>query len=56
MWKRKPNVQIFSVLLGAWLGSAYSGLALDVAPNPHGAIEGAIWVSTVANLVSFYYY
>ena len=54
-WKRKPNLQLISVLGGAWLGSQISCLKLD-GEFPHGAIEGALWASTLTNTVSFYKY
>lgn len=55
-WRKKQHVQIISVLLGAFIGSLPALMDRGLAEFPNWPIEGAITLSFVANLVSFYYY
>ena len=65
-WRKKQHVNIVSVLFGAFLGSLASCMDRDLwvskmAANiwqdyPYWVLEGAVFSSLAANLVSFYFY
>ena len=46
---------LYLALLASTLLTRFLRLFL-FQPFPHGAVEGALWVSTIANSFSFYFY
>ena len=60
LWKRKANLQMIAVPIGAILGSLpylMDSPSLKTEQElPTNVIEGAIWVSTLVNGVNYWFY
>ena len=55
-WRRKGNLQIAAICVGAFLGSFATCMDRNLAEFPHWVVESAIWTSTVANAISYQFY
>ena len=56
LWKKKQQVQLISVFVGALIGTLPGLIDRHLAEFPHWVIEGAIMSSTLVNSISLYYY
>ena len=45
-----------AILAGAFIGSLANCMDRNLAPFPHWVLEGAIISSTIANMISYWYY
>merc|ERR1712004_867196 len=54
MWRRKGNLQIAAICIGAFLGSFVTCMDRNLAEFPHWVIESAIVTSLIANSISFW--